>query len=33
MGKRGKIERNRYKLTIKECRHTIREARKQNEIM
>lgn len=31
--KRGEIERNRYKLAIKERRHTIREAGKQNEIM
>lgn len=31
--KREEIERHRYKLAIKECRHTIREAGKQNEIM
>lgn len=31
--KRGEIERKRYKLAIKECRHTIRETGKQNEIM
>lgn len=31
--KRGKIERNRYKPVIKECRHTVREAKKQNEII
>jgi hypothetical protein len=31
--KRGEIERHRYKLAIKECRHTIRETGKQNEVM
>lgn len=31
--KRGEIKRNRYKLVVKKCRHTIREARKQSEIM
>lgn len=31
--KTGEIERSRYKLAIKRCRHTIREARKHSEIM
>lgn len=31
--KREEVERNRYQPTIKKYRHTIREARKQNEIM